>query len=101
MLGVETFQRSQVTILGQRLVEAPARLITLFGPRQTGKTTIVLQALQGIYLVFWFGPNLTQRSPSGHRPANPQELRERLEETLSEDEARKISIKVIDVSGDL
>lgn len=55
----------------------------------------------GIYLVFWFGPNLTQRSPSGHRPANPQELRKRLRETLSEDEARKISIKVIDVSGDL
>ena len=53
----------------------------------------------GIYLVFWFGPHLTQRSPSGHRPANPQELRERLEETLSEEEARKISIKVIDVSG--
>ena len=55
----------------------------------------------GIYLVFWFGPNRTQRSPSRHRPANPQELRERLRETLSEDEARKISIKVIDVSGDL
>ena len=55
----------------------------------------------GIYLVFWFGPQLTQRSPSGSRPANPQELRERLEETLTEDERRKISIKVIDVSGDL
>ena len=55
----------------------------------------------GIYLVFWFGPQFTQRSPSGRRVANPQELLERLEETLSEDEARKISIKVIDVSGDL
>jgi len=55
----------------------------------------------GIYLVFWFGPHLTQRSPSGRRPANPQELRERLEEKLSDDERRKISIKVIDVSGDL
>ena len=55
----------------------------------------------GIYLVFWFGPNRTQRSPSGHRPANLQELREHLRETLSEDEVRKISIKVIDVSGDL
>ena len=55
----------------------------------------------GIYLVFWFGPRLTQRSPSGRRPANPKELRERLEETLTEDERRKISIKVIDVSGDL
>ena len=55
----------------------------------------------GIYLVFWFGPRLTQRSPSGRRPANPKELRERLEKTLSDDERRKISIKVIDVSGDL
>lgn len=55
----------------------------------------------GIYLVFWFGSDRTKRSPSGHRPANPQELRERLEETLSEDERRKISIKVIDVSGNL
>ena len=55
----------------------------------------------GIYLVFWFGPQLTQRSPSGSRPANPQDLRERLGETLTEDERRKISIKVIDVSGDL
>ena len=55
----------------------------------------------GIYLVFWFGPRLTQRSPYGRRPANPKELRERLEKTLSNDERRKISIKVIDVSGDL
>lgn len=54
----------------------------------------------GIYLVFWFGPRFTQRSPSGTRPAAPRELHERLEETLSEDEVRKISIKVIDVSGD-
>ena len=55
----------------------------------------------GIYLVFWFGSDRTQRSPSGRPPANPQELRERLEETLSEDERRKISIQVIDVSGNL
>ena len=55
----------------------------------------------GIYLVFWFGPHHTQRAPSGRRPANPQDLREGLEETLTEYEARKISIKVIDVSGDL
>ena len=53
----------------------------------------------GIYLVFWFGPDHTRRSPSGRRPANSRELQKRLEETLSEDEARKISIKVIDVSG--
>ena len=45
---MESFQRSQVAILSQRLAEVPHRLISLFGPRQTGKTTIVLQALQGI-----------------------------------------------------
>ena len=53
----------------------------------------------GIYLVFWFGNNRTQRPPSGTRPASPQELKERLKESLSEDESRKISIEVIDVSG--
>lgn len=45
---MESFQRSQVTTLSRRLAEPPDRLITLFGPRQTGKTTIVLQALQQI-----------------------------------------------------
>lgn len=53
----------------------------------------------GIYLVFWFGPQFTQRSPSGHRPADAQKLRKHLQETLSDDERRKISIEVIDVSG--
>ena len=42
---MESFQRSQVLSLVQRLAEAPQRLIALFGPRQTGKTTIVRQAL--------------------------------------------------------
>ena len=40
-----TFERDQVSTLGERLAEEPHRLITLFGPRQTGKTTIVRQAL--------------------------------------------------------
>ena len=52
----------------------------------------------GIYLVFWFGKDLTQPPPSGTRPANAKELQERLEATLSPDEARKISVCVIDVS---
>lgn len=39
------FQRSQVATLVRRLAEAPSRIIALFGPRQTGKTTIVRQAL--------------------------------------------------------
>ena len=42
------FERSQVDTLCQRLAERPARLIALFGPRRTGKTTIALQALRRI-----------------------------------------------------
>ncbi|MCY3787603.1 MAG: hypothetical protein OXH63_02325 [Gemmatimonadetes bacterium] len=55
----------------------------------------------GIYLVFWFGEIdgcRTQPPPTGTRPANSKELKKRLEATLSPDEARKISICVIDVS---
>ena len=52
----------------------------------------------GIYLVFWFGKDLTQPPPSSTRPANAEELKKRLETTLSPDEARKISVCVIDVS---
>ena len=52
----------------------------------------------GIYLVFWFGKDRTPSPPSGTRPANAEELKERLEATLSPDEAHKISICVIDVS---
>ena len=44
------YQRSHVNTLVQRLAEAPHHLITLFGPRQTGKTTIVRQALRQIDL---------------------------------------------------
>ena len=44
------FQRPQVATLYRRLTEPPRRLITLFGPRQTGKTTIVRQALRQIDL---------------------------------------------------
>ena len=42
------FERAQVATLGQRLAEEPHRLISLFGPRQTGKTTIVQQTLRKI-----------------------------------------------------
>ena len=52
----------------------------------------------GIYLVFWFGKDRTQPPPSGTRPANAEELKTRLEATLSPDETRKISVCVIDVS---
>ena len=55
----------------------------------------------GIYLVFWFGEidgRRTQPPPSGTQPTNSEELKKRLESTLSPNEARKISVCVIDVS---
>ena len=54
----------------------------------------------GIYLVFWFGDSegQTPLPPEGQRPANADELKERLEATLTVEEARKISVCVIDVS---
>ncbi len=45
-----SFQRFQVSTLIDRLGEEPHHLIALFGPRQTGKTTIVRQALGRIRL---------------------------------------------------
>ncbi len=43
-----SFQRTQVATLCERLTEPPSRIIALFGPRQTGKTTVVRQALRQI-----------------------------------------------------
>ena len=45
---MDSYQRSHVSTLCQRLAESPHHIIALFGPRQTGKTTIVRQALQHI-----------------------------------------------------
>ena len=42
---MESFQRPQVDTLVKRLAEPPRHIIALFGPRQTGKTTIARQAL--------------------------------------------------------
>ena len=53
----------------------------------------------GIYLVFWFGPEFTSPPPQGGRPDSPAELKERLEETLTDEQSRKIAVCVIDVSG--
>ncbi len=51
----------------------------------------------GIYLVFWFGPDMCQPGQGG-RPKSAAELEERLRDTLSPDEARTISVCVIDVA---
>ncbi len=45
---MRSFQRTGVTTLTERLAEPPSRLIAVFGPRQTGKTTMVRQALNQI-----------------------------------------------------
>ena len=47
---MKSFQRTQVTTIVQRLSEKPHKLIAVFGPRQTGKTTIVRQVLGQIDL---------------------------------------------------
>ena len=39
------FERRQVTTLADRLRETPRRIVAVFGPRQTGKTIIIRQAL--------------------------------------------------------
>ena len=42
---MEEYRRPQVATIVERLAEPPQRLIAVFGPRQTGKTTAVGQAL--------------------------------------------------------
>ena len=54
----------------------------------------------GIYLAFWFGPEWTKATPpQGVRPTTAKELEKSLSDTLSNAEARKISVLVIDVSA--
>ena len=52
----------------------------------------------GIYLVFWHGVGNCQPPESGTIPKNAATLEERLRGTLSTEEARLISILVVDVS---
>ena len=62
-----SFERAQVATLGERLAEDPHRLITLFGPRQTGKTTIVRQTLGKIAPVPHTYLAVDQPEPPGGR----------------------------------
>ena len=52
----------------------------------------------GIYLVLWFGADRTARHPNGTRPDTPDELARQLQHELTADEARKISVIVIDAT---
>ena len=58
----------------------------------------LVTAGHGVYLVFWFGDGKVQPPPQGRRPTGPDELRQRLEEQLTESERRRIAVRVIDVS---
>ncbi len=54
----------------------------------------------GIYLVLWFGPNnMTTLSPQGRRPVTPAELADGLRKDLTDEEKRKISVCVMDVTS--
>ena len=52
----------------------------------------------GIYLVLWFGAGKTKTPPDGNRPDTPGALRQKLLQDLTSDEARKISVIVMDVT---
>ena len=66
----------------------------LIGKYTTGPAT----SGYGIYVLLWFGADRTQRAPDGNRPSTPEELAQRLTQDLTEDERRKISVIVIDVT---
>lgn len=51
-----TYVRAQISTLLGRLDEAPERLILITGPRQTGKTTLVRQALERLDRPFLYLP---------------------------------------------
>lgn len=52
----------------------------------------------GVYLVLWFGVNMTKTPPDGNRPDTPEALQHRLAQQLMADETRKITVIVIDVT---
>ena len=52
----------------------------------------------GMLVVFWFGPKHRKVGPEGQKPDTPEALQDQIQGTLSEDQARKISVRVIDVS---
>lgn len=52
----------------------------------------------GNYLVLWTGGDKISRRPDGNHPATPDELRELLEGDLTQEQAGKISVRVLDVT---
>lgn len=54
LIGVATYYRPHVDELCKRLNEPPHHLIAIYGPRQAGKTTLVLQALDRLNIPRYF-----------------------------------------------
>ncbi|SEJ08124.1 hypothetical protein SAMN05216201_104241 [Pseudomonas linyingensis] len=54
----------------------------------------------GIYLVFWFGESSKLKSPPNRepKPTTPDELKTKLEAQLTEEERRRVFVRVLDVS---
>lgn len=70
------------------------------GQLMTKYTTDPATEGYGIYLVLWFADpdKPISRSPNGVRPSSPDELKRWLEQDLTPEEARKISVIVMDVT---
>ncbi len=82
------YQRQQVETLVERLSEPPRQLIAVFGPRQTGKTTAVRQALASLARPYRLeavdmpggsGPGLAPRAvaDAASYPMDPGAMRDR------------------------
>ena len=82
MTAMTSYERPQVATLVKRLEEDPRRIQAVFGPRQTGKTTLIRQALRRTRLPSRYIavdepeplspespeiPRATDRTPASHR----------------------------------
>ena len=48
---MQNYQRAQVDLLVERLNEPVERIVTIFGPRQCGKTTLVRQSSPAAFII--------------------------------------------------
>ncbi len=61
-------------------------------------TTLPAAQDHGIYLVLWFGRHRIRKSPTGHQPKNPGELKQTLEDSLPRDAGSTVKVCVLDVT---
>ena len=52
----------------------------------------------GVYVVLWFGRERVRTAPTGRRPADPDELRRWLVESLVAEDRRRVAVVVMDVT---